>query len=203
MSISPFGTNSYPVSTTPTSTRTAPGAAGVTTDNTVATANSGTATQAANGTSGNNSNLSSALQQALLQINAGKDLSALLNPDSQQSASNFMGNLMSSLPGLSSDTSSQQVQPATLDQSSASIKLQTSLQKLITQLDGSSTGNSAGTTTTAQASSGLPTLQQSFNSMLTATGGNPDQTSLQSFLKVVAANIQGSVSIGNLFNTSA
>ena len=202
MSISPFGTNSYPVSTTPAATRTASSVAGVTTDNTVATANSGTATPAVNGTSGNNSNLSSALQQALLQINAGRDLSALLNTDSQQPASDFMGNLMSSLPGLSSDTSAQQVQPATLDQSSASIKLQTSLQKLITQLDGS-IGKTSGSATDAQASSSLPNLQQSFNSMLTATGGNPDQTSLQSFLKVVAANIQGSVSIGNLFNTSA
>ena len=170
------------------------------------------------GVASNNSNLSSAIRLALAQMNAGGGLSSLLTSDSQQSTSDFMSNLFSSLPGLSSSgstatnpisdllgtSSSQAPTPVQLDQSSSTIKLQTSIQKLISQLDGgSSTSDLFGSGTTSNASSGFTNLQQSFNNLITASGGNPSQTSLQSFLKTVAANIQGSASIGSLFDASA
>jgi hypothetical protein len=91
-----------------------------------------------------------------------------------------------------------------LDQSSSTIKLQTSIQNLITQLDGnSSTDALLGISSDSGSSSTLQNLQQSFNSLVTSSGGNPSQTSLQSFLKTVAANIQGSMSVGSLFDASA
>jgi hypothetical protein len=166
----------------------------------------------------NNSNLSVAINQALAQINAGGDLSNLFTPASQQSTSDFMGNLLASLQGSpaaeSSSTNSvsglfgyssgQTTAPVALNQSSPTIKLQTAIQNLITQLDGNSSANDLfGTNSDANASSGLANLQQSFNSLITSSGGDPSQASLQSFLKTVAANIQSSMSIGNLFDASA
>lgn len=175
----------------------------------------GTKTSAA----GNNSNLSLAIRETLAKLNAGAGLSSLLTPDAQQTTSDFMSNLYSSLPGLSSSGSSpadplsallgnssdqQSATPLQLDQSSPTIQLQMSIQKLIQQLDGNNnTGSLFGTSTAPNASSGLQNLQGSFNSLITASGGNPSQTSLQSFLKTVAANIQSSVSVGSLFDASA
>ncbi|MFZ6774275.1 hypothetical protein ACO0LB_16320 [Undibacterium sp. SXout7W] len=147
----------------------------------------------------NDSNLSLAVKQALAQINSGKDLTAYLSSDSSQSsASDFTSNLFSSLPGLSTASSSaaagQGTTPVQLDQSSSSFKLQNSIQKLITQLDKTSSGD--GTSDTAS-------LQKSFNNLISNSGGNPAQQDLQSFLKLVAANVQGSSSIGSLFSASA
>src|SRR6185312_1205486 len=156
------------------------------------------------GIAGNNSSLSSAVLQALSQINGGGDISSLFSSDSQDSTSDFMTNLFSSLPGFSSggtsltdplsslfgNSSNQSVAPVALDQSSTTIKLQTSIQNLITQLDGNSdTEALLGISPDSDSSSSLQNLQQSFNSLITSSGGNPSQTSLQSFLKIAAANI--------------
>ena len=173
---------------------------------TTATAGSATSASSVSNTSTNTnssgvnaSNLSLAVKQALAQINSGKDLTAYLSPDSSQtSTSDFTSNLFSSLPGLSTASSStttvQGNTPVQLDQSSSSFKLQDSIQKLITQLDKTSSGD--GTSDTAS-------LQKSFNNLISNSGGNPAQQDLQSFLKLVAANVQGSSSIGSLFSASA
>jgi hypothetical protein len=217
MSISSVGTNSYldingltSPSTSKASTVNAPAAS--------APASASPTDTSASGIAGNNSELSSAVRQALAQLNAGAGLSGLLTPDSQQPASDFMSNLISSLPGLSSSGSSSSNSlsdlfgtssdpapaPITLDQSSSTIKLQTSIQNLISQLDGNgNTDNLLGLSSDSNTSSGLQNLQQSFNTLLTASNGNPSQTTLQSFLKTVAVNIESSVSIGNLFDVSA
>ena len=162
----------------------------------VSTSSSGNVSSAStnvNASGINDSNLSVAVKQALAQINSGKDLTAYLSTDSSQtSAADFTSNLFSSLPGLSSSSNGVPVQ---LDQSSSSFKLQDSIQKLITQLD-----KASGTEGT---SSGAISLQKSFNSLISQSGGNPAQQDLQSFLKLVAANVQGSSSIGSLFSASA
>lgn len=162
----------------------------------------------------NNSSLSAAIQQALAQARAGADLVSLLTPDTQQAASDFMGSLLAAmpmseglggpspnaLPALSAYTSAQAAAPVALNQSSPTIKLQTAIQKLISQLDGNSkTGELFG----AEAAPGLGNLQQSFNRLITSSGGNPSEASLQSFLKTVASHIQNSMSIGSLLDASA
>jgi len=190
-----------------------------TTGSTAAAGNTATTGTGATTPGANNSSLSSAVNQALAQLNAGGDLSTLLSPQSQQSSSDFLSSLISSLPGLeSSNTSSsdplaslfgssgQTVVPVTLDQSSSTIKLQQSIQNLIGQLDGAdSSGNLLGIAggSGSGAGSSLQDLQQSFNDLITSSSGNPSDASLQSFLKLVAANVQASTSIGNLFDANA
>ena len=167
----------------------------------------------------NNSSLSVAISQALMQMNNGAGLSSLLTPASTQSSSNFMNSLLASmqgssssnpsstnsLPGLFGYSSGQAAKPVKLDQSSSTIKLQTSIQNLIAQLDGSGGGSSSllGGSPDSNTPSGLENLQQSFNNLVTASGGNPSQASLQTFLKTVAINIQGTMSMGSLFDASA
>lgn len=147
----------------------------------------------------NNSELALAVRQTLTQINSAKDISVFLSSkDSQESGTDFTSNLFSTLPGLGNTANSTDanttVKPIVLDQSSSSYKLQESIQKLITQLDSSgSAGENAG----------LGKLQDSFNTLIKNSGGDPSAANLQSFLKLVAVNVQGSTSIGSLFNTSA
>lgn len=162
----------------------------------------------------NNSSLSAAIQQALAQVNAGADLTSLLPQDSQQASSDFMGNLLAalpmpaslssssanSLPALSAYTSAQAGASVALNQSSPTIKLQTAIQKLISQLDSNSNSDELPGT---EAAPGLGNLKQSFNQLITSSGGNPSEASLQSFLKTVALNVQHSVSIGSLLDASA
>lgn len=159
----------------------------------------------------NNSSLSSAITQSLAQYNANLDLSSLLSATGQQSSSDFLSNLYSALPGLSGSSQNSNAlsgllnggsAPAAvqLDQNSATIKLQTSIQQLISNLDSSNSSNSSSGSNTE---TDFGNLQQSFNSLIQNSGGNPDQTSLQSFLQLVATNIQGSSTVGSLFSTSA
>ncbi|MDY7538100.1 hypothetical protein QN372_19190 [Undibacterium sp. RTI2.1] len=236
MSISSVGTNSYQGVSSLTSTLANAGTtlstvnnADVNTINSTAAASGNTSQTAATSANGfNSSSLAAALQLSLSQFNAGSSISALFgsSDSSQQSSSDFLSNLLGSLPGLSSSTtsssssltdllngsngsgSSASQTPAVvqLDSTSATFKLQTSIQNLITQLDNGSSASSSGDLFGASgsgSSSSLQSLQQSFNDLITSSGGNPSQTSLQSFLKVVAANVQGSASIGSLFDASA
>ena len=147
-------------------------------------------------TSGNSFN--SAIQQALVQLNAGRDISAFFDSDEGQEASSSFGNsLLSQLPGLSNagiSDAQAATSPIKLDPNSSSIQLQSSIQKLITQLD---SGNSAN------AAAGLGSLQEAFNSLVNKSGGEPSAQNLQSFLKLVAVNVQGSTSLGSIFSTSA
>lgn len=146
----------------------------------------------------NSNNINSAIQQALVQLNAGRDISAFFNSDEGQNASAGFGNsLLSQLPGLANDANSDVKSAATpikLDPNSSSIQLQSSIQKLITQLD---SGNSAS------AAAGLGSLQEAFNTLVSKSGGEPSSQNLQSFLKLVAVNVQGSTSLGSIFSTSA
>lgn len=166
----------------------------------------------------NNSALSQAIRQALAQVNGGGDLSGLLTASGQQSTSDFMSSLFSALQTSPADASQSDilsalpgyasaqaaVAPVTLNQSSPTFALQKSIQSLINQLDGnSSIGSLLGGDSGSEGSSSLVNLQQSFNSLLTASGGNPSQASLQSFLKMVATNIQGSTSLGSFLDVSA
>ncbi len=143
--------------------------------------------------------LSSAVQQALVQLNAGKDISAFFNDeDGAQSSNSFSNNLLANLPEISGNgNSSDYPSPSTpikLDPNSSTIQLQSSIQKLITQLDNGNSSSEAA---------GLGSLQSAFNSLVSKSGGDPSAQNLQSFLKLVAVNIQGSTSIGSIFSTSA
>jgi hypothetical protein len=162
--------------------------------------------------SSNVSDLAAAVKQALAQINSIKDISAYFNAgDSQQAASDFTSNLLSNLPGFSSSadlnpaqsntnnqipasTSTQNSTQINLDPNSSSYKLQASIQKFISALDTPDSANQAA---------GLGSLNSAFNTLIEKTGGEPSAQSLQSFLKLVAVNVQGSTSIGSLFSTSA
>jgi hypothetical protein len=213
MSISSVGTSVYQ-NASGVATPAATGAVSNPNGSTAANQTSANATGSAN-----NSTLALAVSQALAQLSGGANLSSLLTPASQQSSSDFMTSLLASLQGSSSSNSSSTnpladlfgsastqaaATPVKLDQSSSTIKLQTSVQNLISQLDGTSGISSIlGSGSGADASPGLADLQQSFNSLVTAAGGNPTQASLQSFLKTVAVSIQGSASIGSLFDASA
>jgi hypothetical protein len=165
----------------------------------------------------NSSALSSAINQALAQMSGGADLFSLLGDDAQQAGSDFTSSLLASLTPYSQTSSSSDAlngllgytngsaaaAPVSLDQSSPTYQLQSSIQQLIDQLDGNNSTSTLLGIDSTDASSGLGNLQQTFNSLITASGGNPSQASLQSFLKEVAANIQASTSIGTLFDTSA
>jgi hypothetical protein len=154
-----------------------------------------------------------AVRIAIAQMGGG---AALLTADAQQPGADFLSNVLASMQGASASnpssgsalsgslgsSSGQAIAPVSLDQSSATIALQTTIQNLITQLDGIGSGGLLGGSADSSAFSGLADLQQSFNSLVTASGGNPDQASLEAFLKSVAATIQGSVPIGSLLNTS-
>lgn len=96
-----------------------------------------------------------------------------------------MSNLFSALQGTSTNSSSSDPlaallgytsngqaasspAPVTLDQSSPTVQLQASIQNLITQLDGNgSTGDLLGIG--GSSNPGLQDLQQSFNSLITAS----------------------------------
>lgn len=158
-----------------------------------------TTTNVANNSSGNS--LSTAVQQALVQLNAGKDISAFFNDeDGAQSSNSFSNNLLANLPGISGNTSANSANnqttntPIKLDPNSSSIQLQSAIQKLITQLDNGNSSSEAA---------GLGSLQTAFNSLVSKSGGDPSAQNLQSFLKLVAVNVQGSTSIGSIFSTSA
>jgi hypothetical protein len=157
-------------------------------------ANSGDEVESTNNTSYNNSELNAALRQVLSQINSSKDISAFFSSEKgQQAGADFTSSLLSNLPGLDgTNGSGNKVSGIELDQSSSSYKLQNSIQKLITQLDNNTSEDS-----------GLGNLQESFNALVKKSGGDPSAENLQSFLKLVAVNIQGSTSIGSLFSTSA
>lgn len=146
--------------------------------------------------SGNTFN--SAIQQALVQLNAGRDISAFFNSDDgQEASSSFSNSLLSQLPGLSNagiSDAQAAASPIKLDPNSSSLQLQSSIQKLIAQLD---SGNSAS------AAAGLGSLQDSFNTLISKSGGEPSAQNLQAFLRLVAVNVQGSTSLGSLFSTSA
>jgi hypothetical protein len=144
--------------------------------------------------SNNNSELNAAVRQVLSQINSAKDISAFFSSESgQQAGSDFTSSLLSTLPGLdSANGNGSKVAGIELDQTSGSYKLQNSIQKLITQLDSNKSEDS-----------GLGNLQETFNALVSKRGGDPSAENLQSFLKLVAVNIQGSTSIGSLFSTSA
>ena len=144
--------------------------------------------------SGNNSELNAVVRQVLSQINSAKDISAFFGTDQgQEAGADFTSNLLSNLPGLSSSNrDGSPVAGLALDQSSGSYQLQNSIQKLITQLDSNKSEDS-----------GLGNLQEAFNALIKKSGGDPSAENLQSFLKLVAVNIQGSTSIGSLFSTSA
>lgn len=144
--------------------------------------------------SGNQSELNTALRQVLSQINSAKDISAFFSTDDgQQAGSDFTSSLLSNLPGLNSNNANaSKVAGIELDPASGSYKLQNSIQKLITQLDNGQSDES-----------GLGKLQETFNTLIKKSGGDPSSENLQSFLKLVAVNIQGSTSIGSLFSTSA
>lgn len=155
---------------------------------------SASTTDATRVTNSGGNKLSSAVQQALVQLNAGKDISAFFNSeDAAQSNNSFSNNLLANLPGLNSDAQAATT-PVKLDPNSSSIQLQSAIQKLITQLDN---GNSS-----SQAA-GLGSLRTAFNSLVSKSGGDPSAQNLQSFLKLVAVNIQGSTSIGSIFSTNA
>lgn len=166
----------------------------------------------------NNSALSQAVRQALAQVNAGGDLSGLLTTTGQQSTSDFMSSLFNALQNSPADASQSDLlsglpgyaspqtatAPAVLNQASPTIGLQKNIQSLINQLNGNSSVSSLfGGDSGSDGSSSLLNLQQSFNSLLTNSGGNPSQASLQSFLKTVAANIQSSTSLGSFLDVSA
>jgi len=180
----------------------------------VSTAGDSTATSQTVAKANANSSLSAAIVQSLSQMNGGAP--SLLT--SQQSSSDLTSSLLAAIQGTSSSNTSstnsltnlfgyssgQTTTPVKLDQSSSTINLQASIQSLISQLDGSSgTSSLLGGDSVANTPAGLGDLQQSFNNLVTASGGNPTQASLQSFLKTVAVNLQGSMSIGSLFDTSA
>lgn len=158
----------------------------------------GSVPSALSSTVANTNSISSAIQQALVQLNAGRDISAFFNSDEgKEASSSFGNNLLSNLPGLSNNSNGELQAistPIKLDPNSSSIQLQSSIQKLITQLDN-------GNSTTAAA--GLGSLQDAFNSLVSKSGGEPSTQNLQSFLKLVAINVQGSTSIGSIFSTSA
>jgi hypothetical protein len=160
----------------------------------VAKTSSGDEIGGASSTTNNNSELNAAVRQVLSQINSSKDISAFFSSEKgQQAGSDFTSNLLSNLPGLdSANGNGSKVAGIELDQSSGSYKLQNSIQKLITQLDSNKTEDS-----------GLGNLQETFNALVSKSGGDPSAENLQSFLKLVAVNIQGSTSIGSLFSTSA
>lgn len=160
---------------------------------------SSTTTNVVNNSSGNS--LSTAVQQALVQLNAGKDISAFFNDeDGAQSSNSFSNNLLANLPGISGNTSANSANnqttntPIKLDPNSSSIQLQSAIQKLITQLDNGNSSSEAA---------GLGSLQTAFNALVSKSGGDPSAQNLQSFLKLVAVNVQGSTSIGSIFSTSA
>ncbi|MFC0348248.1 hypothetical protein [Undibacterium danionis] len=144
--------------------------------------------------SGNNSELNAVVRQVLSQINSSKDISSFFSTEEgQQAGADFTSSLFSTLPGLSSDNANaNKVTGIELDPSSSSYKLQNSIQKLITQLDNGKSDVS-----------GLDKLQETFNALIKKSGGDPSSENLQSFLKLVAVNIQGSTSIGSLFSASA
>lgn len=146
------------------------------------------------GAGSNNSELNAVVRQVLSQINSTKDISAFFGTDQgQEAGADFTSNLLSNLPGLSSSNrDGSPVAGLALDQSSGSYHLQNSIQKLITQLDSNKSEDS-----------GLGNLQEAFNALIKKSGGDPSAENLQSFLKLVAVNIQGSTSIGSLFSTSA
>ncbi|MBC3869565.1 hypothetical protein [Undibacterium oligocarboniphilum] len=203
MSISTIGSGSYQ-----TVNNLLPTVNAASTDTVSSTGTTATAVSGSNASS----SLSAAIAQSLAQFNSGLDVSSLLSATGQQSSSDFLSSLYSALPGLSDSSQTSNPlssllnggnapAPVQLDQNSATIKLQTSIQQLISNLNGGSSltgglsSNSTGTD--------IGNLQQSFNSLIQSSGGNPDQASLQSFLKLVAANIQGSSAVGSLFSTSA
>ncbi|MBC3883784.1 hypothetical protein [Undibacterium griseum] len=200
MSVSPISTSSYQT----VGGLLFPAASSAVTSNSGDTTTADSTSTAVTGNS-NNSSLSSAITQSLAQYNANLDLSSLLSATGQQSSSDFLSNLYSALPGLSGSSQNSNAlsgllnggsAPAAvqLDQNSATIKLQTSIQQLISNLDSSNGSNTE---------TDFGNLQQSFNNLIQNSGGNPDQTSLQSFLQLVATNIQGSSTVGSLFSTSA
>lgn len=171
---------------------------------------------------GNSSDLSIAIGLALTQINVGFNLASLLSPATQQTASAFQSSLFEALlPGLAAPALANapltelfgsvfdwRTRPVALDQKSPSFKLQTSVQQLITQLGNGASGTDlagslGGLGFTAGGASGVQNLQQSFNNLVTSSGGNPGQASLQSFVKLIAANIQDSSPLGSLFDASA
>lgn len=155
---------------------------------------SASTTAITSGANGSGNNLSSAVQQALVQLNAGKDISAFFNSDDAAESSNsFSNNLLANLPGINSNQQAATA-PVKLDPNSSSIQLQSAIQKLITQLDNGNSSSEAA---------GLGSLQTAFNSLVSKSGGDPSAQNLQSFLKLVAVNIQGSTSIGSIFSTSA
>ncbi|MFZ6862559.1 hypothetical protein ACO0K7_07990 [Undibacterium sp. Ji67W] len=200
--------------------------AGSATGGAVSASDSASSTSTTSATSANGSALSAAIAQALSQINPNLDLTSLLSSSGQQSSSNFASTLLNSLPGLaeqnansannvggtniaqllslSSGQTSNSPAPVQLNKSSPTFNLQSSIQQLITNLGsgansiGSMFGDSSNASDTSNAA-----LQSSFNSLVSGSGGNPTQANLQSFLKLVAANVESSVSIGSLFSTSA
>lgn len=161
-------------------------------------------------TSSNRSQLTTAVQQALVQINSGRDISSFLSSEeSQQSSANFASNLFATLPGFAPNADAHnsadfglsggqkpKVTPIKLDPDSSTFKLQSHIQKLITQLDSTNPSN-------GNEESGLGNLQSTFNTLIKSSGGEPSAKNLQSFLKLVAVNIAGSTSIGSLFSASA
>ena len=175
----------------------------------------------------NNSSLSAAITQSLLQVNPNLDLTSLLSSTGQQASSDFLSNLYNVLPQLSgsgsssSDAATQQLQslltssapqvaPAQLNASSATYSLQNGIQQLISNLNNTDSGENSIDSLFGDSSSSddsgafsASSLQSAFNQLISSSGGNPSQTSLQSFLQLVAVNIQGSTSIGSLFDTSA
>ena len=162
---------------------------------------------AVGGITGNNSSLSVAVAEEIAQMNGGANLTNLLTPASQQSGSDFMGSLLTTLEGLDPSNSAsinplldlfgnaygQNTPALSRNPASATFDLQTSIQTLISQLDGSNEMDCLlDPGANANTSSGLVDLQQSFNNLITSNGGYPSQASLPSFLQTVAANIDDS-----------
>src|SRR5450830_627675 len=151
------------------------------------------------------SNFASSLLSSLTGLNASgattSNLFSMLNDSSggatsTASSGNNINQLLATALGKSSSSSAAPA-PVQLNKSSATFNLQSSIQQLITTL-GSMFGYSSGSV-----DSSTSALQSSFNSLVTSSGGNPTQANLQSFLKLVAANVAGSTSIGSLFSTNA
>lgn len=154
------------------------------------------------GTLQDKSVMAAALMQSLQQFSAGSSISSLFSDteDSQSSGNQFLSQLYAAMPEVqgmpSGKTGGANVyaKPAQLNTGSPTYPLQQGIQKLISQLEQGS-GD--------QANPLLSNLQSSFNTLIKASGGNPQQGDLQSFLKLVATQVQGSLSVGSLFSASA
>ena len=132
----------------------------------------------------------------------GKSSSANASQGTGNSGANPISGLLSTLASVTQSANSNEQNSSSNSNPQPQAQAENNSASVQTNNESIATPNSATATSTAFASA-LGALSESFQSMVSALGGDPQKTSMSSFLSALSQNLDNMPSTGNFINVTA